>query len=152
MTLSPTERAVYLLREVFDYEFEEVARVVKKSEANCRQLLRDVDSHRTPADAASATDATGRAELVVPRSELVRQPLAVTRTSGRPDTAAVDVRMVDGVAGVPEPNVFGLLAGSWDDEILQSELRDAERWLSDPAELQSLLTAEDYAKLAGGIH
>ncbi len=39
MTLSPTERAVYLLREVFDYEFEEVARVVKKSEANCRQLL-----------------------------------------------------------------------------------------------------------------
>jgi pimeloyl-ACP methyl ester carboxylesterase len=29
--------------------------------------------------------------------------------------------------------VFGLLAGSWDDEILQSELRDAERWLSDPA-------------------
>ncbi|HKB91148.1 MAG TPA: RNA polymerase sigma factor SigJ, partial [Opitutaceae bacterium] len=37
--LSPTERAVYLLREVFGYEFEQVARMVKKSEANCRQLL-----------------------------------------------------------------------------------------------------------------
>jgi len=38
-TLSPTERAVYLLRDVFGYEFAEVARIVKKSEANCRQLL-----------------------------------------------------------------------------------------------------------------
>ncbi len=38
-TLSPTERAVYLLREVFGHEFAEVARIVKKSEANCRQLL-----------------------------------------------------------------------------------------------------------------
>jgi len=38
-TLSPTERAVYLLREIFGYEFGEVARIVQKSEANCRQLL-----------------------------------------------------------------------------------------------------------------
>src|SRR5258708_3924590 len=38
-TLSPTERAVYLLREVFGYEFAEVARMVEKSEANCRQRL-----------------------------------------------------------------------------------------------------------------
>jgi RNA polymerase sigma-70 factor (ECF subfamily) len=38
-TLSPTERAVYLLREVFDYEFAEVARIVEKSKENCRQLL-----------------------------------------------------------------------------------------------------------------
>jgi len=38
-TLSPTERAVYLLREVFDYGFGEIASIVKKSEANCRQLL-----------------------------------------------------------------------------------------------------------------
>src|SRR5882757_218433 len=38
-TLSPTERAVYLLRDIFGYEFGEVARMVEKSEANCRQLL-----------------------------------------------------------------------------------------------------------------
>ena len=38
-TLSPTERAVYLLREIFGHEFAEVARMVNKSEANCRQLL-----------------------------------------------------------------------------------------------------------------
>jgi RNA polymerase sigma-70 factor (ECF subfamily) len=35
--LSPMERAVFLLREVFDYPYEDIARMVDKSEANCRQ-------------------------------------------------------------------------------------------------------------------
>lgn len=39
-TLTPTERAVFLLREVFDYEYAEVARIVDKSESNCRQMVR----------------------------------------------------------------------------------------------------------------
>jgi RNA polymerase sigma-70 factor, ECF subfamily len=38
-TLSPTEGAVYLLKEVFGYAFDEVAPIVQKSESNCRQLL-----------------------------------------------------------------------------------------------------------------
>ena len=38
-TLSPTERAVFLLRDVFGYEFGEIASVVDKSPDNCRQLL-----------------------------------------------------------------------------------------------------------------
>jgi len=38
-TLSPVERAVFLLREVFDYGYDEIAEVVGKSEANCRQIL-----------------------------------------------------------------------------------------------------------------
>lgn len=37
--LSPVERAVLLLREVFDFEYAEIARIVERSEANCRQLL-----------------------------------------------------------------------------------------------------------------
>lgn len=44
-SLSPVERAVFLLREVFDYEYEEIARVVEKSEANCRQLLKRAKQH-----------------------------------------------------------------------------------------------------------
>ncbi|MDX6701558.1 MAG: hypothetical protein QOF26_1784 [Baekduia sp.] len=36
--LSPVERAVLLLRDVFDYGFEEIAPIVGKSEANCRQI------------------------------------------------------------------------------------------------------------------
>lgn len=39
-SLSPVERAVFLLREVFDYEYAEISEIVGKSEANCRQILR----------------------------------------------------------------------------------------------------------------
>ena len=38
-TLTPVERAVFLLREVFDYPYDEIAEIVNKSEANCRQIL-----------------------------------------------------------------------------------------------------------------
>jgi RNA polymerase sigma-70 factor (ECF subfamily) len=37
--LAPTERAVFLLREVFELGFDDVARAVGKSEANTRQIL-----------------------------------------------------------------------------------------------------------------
>jgi RNA polymerase sigma-70 factor, ECF subfamily len=43
--LSPIERAVFLLREVFDYPYEEVARIVGKSPANCRQILVRAHAH-----------------------------------------------------------------------------------------------------------
>ncbi|HSP06849.1 MAG TPA: RNA polymerase sigma-70 factor [Acidobacteriota bacterium] len=39
-TLSPVERAVFLLREVFEFEYDEVARILGKSEPACRQLLK----------------------------------------------------------------------------------------------------------------
>jgi RNA polymerase sigma-70 factor (ECF subfamily) len=37
-SLTPVERAVFLLREVFEYEYDEIASVVGKSEENCRQI------------------------------------------------------------------------------------------------------------------
>ncbi|MDT8429175.1 MAG: RNA polymerase sigma factor SigJ [Pseudomonadales bacterium] len=37
--LSPTERAVFLLREVFNYEYRDIGAVLKLSDANCRKLL-----------------------------------------------------------------------------------------------------------------
>jgi RNA polymerase sigma-70 factor, ECF subfamily len=37
-SLTPVERAVFLLREVFDYGYEDIATVVGKSEDNCRQI------------------------------------------------------------------------------------------------------------------
>ena len=36
--LTPVERAVFLLHDVFDYGYDEVAQVVGKSEDNCRQI------------------------------------------------------------------------------------------------------------------
>lgn len=44
-SLSPVERAVFLLREVFDYEYDEIAAIVEKSEENCRQMVRRAKQH-----------------------------------------------------------------------------------------------------------
>jgi RNA polymerase sigma-70 factor (ECF subfamily) len=37
--LSPPERAIFLLRDVFDYDYAEIAAIVDRSEAACRQAL-----------------------------------------------------------------------------------------------------------------
>lgn len=47
-SLSPVERAVFLMREVFGYGYAEISAVVGKSEANCRQI-----SHRARAAVAA---------------------------------------------------------------------------------------------------
>jgi RNA polymerase sigma-70 factor (ECF subfamily) len=43
--LTPVERAVFLLREVFEYEYSEIAGILGQSEANCRQILRRARQH-----------------------------------------------------------------------------------------------------------
>jgi RNA polymerase sigma-70 factor (ECF subfamily) len=43
--LTPVERAVFLLREVFEYEYSEIADVLGQSEANCRQILSRAKQH-----------------------------------------------------------------------------------------------------------
>jgi RNA polymerase sigma-70 factor (ECF subfamily) len=43
--LSPIERAVLLLRDVFDFDYAEIAHIVDKSEINCRQLLARAKKH-----------------------------------------------------------------------------------------------------------
>jgi RNA polymerase sigma-70 factor (ECF subfamily) len=57
-SLSPVERAVFLLHDVFGYGYAEIARVVEKSEDNCRQLAvrarRHVDERRPRFEASRA--------------------------------------------------------------------------------------------------
>jgi len=43
--LSPIERAVFLLREVFDYDYAEIATMLQKSETNCRQIFARARKH-----------------------------------------------------------------------------------------------------------
>ena len=43
--LTPMERAVFLLREVFEYEYEEIAKALGQNEDNCRQILRRAKQH-----------------------------------------------------------------------------------------------------------
>ena len=44
-TLTPPERAIFLLHEVFDYPFQEIAEIVGKSPAACRQILHRAHQH-----------------------------------------------------------------------------------------------------------
>jgi RNA polymerase sigma-70 factor (TIGR02957 family) len=55
-SLSPTERAVFLLHEVFGYDYAEIAEIIGKSEANCRQISvrarRHIDAGKPRFDAS----------------------------------------------------------------------------------------------------
>jgi RNA polymerase sigma-70 factor (TIGR02957 family) len=44
-SLSPTERAVFLLHEVFGYDYREIAEITGKSEPNCRQIFARARRH-----------------------------------------------------------------------------------------------------------
>ena len=45
--LSPLERLIFLLHVVFDYDYEEIAAITRKSVANCRQMLCRARLHLT---------------------------------------------------------------------------------------------------------
>jgi RNA polymerase sigma-70 factor (ECF subfamily) len=63
-SLSPVERAVFLLREVFDYPYEDIAQIVDKSETNCRQIFRRAREH-VGAHHARYEASTERSEALV---------------------------------------------------------------------------------------
>jgi RNA polymerase sigma-70 factor (ECF subfamily) len=69
-TLTPTERAVFVLREVFGLEYDEIAEAVAKTPAAVRQIAHRARAHvaarrprgtATPADTRTALDAFQRA-------------------------------------------------------------------------------------------
>ena len=47
-TLTPTERAVFLLKEVFRFSYSEIALIVNKNEANCRKIFTRAKSKINP--------------------------------------------------------------------------------------------------------
>jgi RNA polymerase sigma-70 factor, ECF subfamily len=88
-SLSPVERAVFLLREVFGYGYDEIAEVVDKTEDNCRQLAARARRHveaRRPRFEASRRQ----------RDELARRFLAAVEdgdTEGLVGVLAADAVM-----------------------------------------------------------
>lgn len=75
-TLTPTERAVFLLREVFELEYDEIAEAVDKSPAAVRQIAHRARSHvaaRRPRGVVSADetrDALGAFQRAVETGDL----------------------------------------------------------------------------------
>ncbi|NEB04992.1 RNA polymerase sigma-70 factor [Streptomyces sp. SID13726] len=112
--LSPLERAVFVLREVFDFGFPEVASAVGRSEAACRQLASRARRHMAAGRPRFEADRTERAELAARFFDALREG-DVDALQG---LLAADVSMVgDGGGKAPQlaravtgaPNVARLL-------------------------------------------
>lgn len=73
--LSPKERLVLLLREVFDYDYEDIAPLIKKNANNCRQLLRRAHQHLLE----------GKARFTVSQEKLHELAREFTRTCSNGD-------------------------------------------------------------------
>ncbi len=62
--LTPVERAIFLLREVFEYEYAEIAAIVGKDETNCRQILWRARQHVAEVRPRFQASAEQREELL----------------------------------------------------------------------------------------
>ncbi len=59
-TLSPTERAAYVLRQAFDYSYRQIAEILQLEEANTRQLVTRARQHITDGRRAPVSPAEQR--------------------------------------------------------------------------------------------
>jgi RNA polymerase sigma-70 factor, ECF subfamily len=105
--LTPVERAVFLLHDVFDYDFEEVGRIVHKSPATCRQhavrARRFIAENRPRFDADNAE-----------RDELMRRFIAAAESGdvhGLIEVLAEDA-IVHGDGGGKVPQWFAPIVGA----------------------------------------
>jgi RNA polymerase sigma-70 factor (ECF subfamily) len=62
--LTPVERAAYLLREVFGYEYAEIARIIERTEVNARQLVTRARKHLEAGRPRFDADETARYALL----------------------------------------------------------------------------------------
>lgn len=62
-SLSPLERAVFLLREVFDYDYAEIAEFVDRTEDACRQIAHRAKQHLAARRPRFATTSAQRDEI-----------------------------------------------------------------------------------------
>jgi RNA polymerase sigma-70 factor (ECF subfamily) len=97
--LSPLERAVFVLREVFDFGFPEIASAVGRSEAACRQLAVRARRHMDAGRPRFEADRKERAELASRFFEALREG----DVAGLRELLAADVSVVgDGGGKTPQ--------------------------------------------------
>lgn len=78
--LSPLERAAFLLHDVFDFSFGEVATALERSEAACRQLATRARTHVREARPRGATAAPSRSgEVDAKHAQLMSAFMAATQ-------------------------------------------------------------------------
>ncbi|MEU9312700.1 RNA polymerase sigma-70 factor [Streptomyces sp. NPDC048256] len=97
--LSPLERAVFVLREVFAFGFPEIAVAVGRSEAACRQLVVRARRHMAEGRPRFAADRREREELASGFFDALREG----DVAGLQELLAADVAMVgDGGGKAPQ--------------------------------------------------
>ena len=97
--LSPLGRAAFLLHDVFDFSFSEVANALERSEAACRQLAARARAHvRDTRPRGATTPSSARSGQVdAKHAELISAFIAATRSGdlrGLTQLLASDVRVV----------------------------------------------------------
>ncbi|MFZ5892558.1 MAG: sigma-70 family RNA polymerase sigma factor [Myxococcota bacterium] len=99
--LTPAERAVLLLHEIFDFEHEEIAGLLQKSDQACRQLLKRAREHV----------ATERRTMSVPAETHRRLLRAFLQAASSGDLEQVTRLLADDVVLIadagPEGGVYG---------------------------------------------
>ncbi|MET7335781.1 RNA polymerase sigma-70 factor [Nonomuraea sp. NPDC005650] len=105
--LSPLERAVFVLREVFDFGFPEVASAVGRSEAACRQLAVRARRHMAAGRPRFAANRKEREELASRFFDALREG----DVAGLQKLLAAEVSMV-GDGGGKAPQLARAIAGA----------------------------------------
>ncbi|MFC8828046.1 RNA polymerase sigma-70 factor [Streptomyces sp. NPDC057137] len=105
--LSPLERAVFLMREVFAFEYDEVAAAVGRSEAACRQLLVRARRHMEAGRPRFAADREERQELATRFFDALKDG----DVGGLQELLAADVQLV-GDGGGKAPQLAKPVAGA----------------------------------------
>ncbi|WEV26848.1 RNA polymerase sigma-70 factor [Streptomyces sp. 71268] len=105
--LSPLERSVFVLREVFAFGFADIAAAVGRSESACRQLLVRARRHMAAGRPRFAADRRERQELATRFFDALRGG----DVAGLRDLLAADVQMV-GDGGGKAPQLARAVAGA----------------------------------------
>jgi RNA polymerase sigma-70 factor (ECF subfamily) len=105
--LSPLERAVFVLREVFGFSFPEVASAVGRSEAACRQLALRARRHMDEGCPRFEADRREREELAARFLNVLREG----DVDGLRDLLAADVQMVGDSGGKAPQWGTGIIFG-----------------------------------------
>ncbi|MFD3523557.1 RNA polymerase sigma-70 factor [Streptomyces sp. NPDC058653] len=105
--LTPLERAVFLMREVFAFGFDDIAEAVGRSEAACRQLLVRARAHMEAGRPRFEADRRERQQLATRFFDALKDG----DVDGLRDLLATDVRLV-GDGGGKAPQLARALMGA----------------------------------------
>ncbi len=150
-TLSPTETAVFLLREAFDFDYSDIAPIVERSEANCRQILKRARERLQRSQAPDGTNSKRNQRMV----QVFRQAVTTGELESLLDALSEDAVLVrDGgdLSQPAPPPVLGAAVRTVLREAIGRIMAGSARILcSEPLSGKHLLVAERGGQASGAL-